>query len=229
MLTLCDNPAEKLTADLWEKWQNAGYNNHPHALTWMEVNNLSKFYVQLCKSTGADYRDFDFETLLDHTLTYYENKSLIENTVGQPQEASEQTALAELNSRLQEDYGITIDKKLKPHSELEQTVKSLEQELREVKAQRSQLAEQLKVAPKEVVKTVEVIKEVPVIKTVPAQPDPDKVQYSKEELAEILEYMQKRKNKKTYNPKLKTACTLTAKAARGTFNVLSLAAWKLYH
>ena len=219
VLTLAENPQEKLTGNLWEKWKTAGYTDQPNALTWMEVNNLAGFYLKTCRAAGADYRDFDFETLVDHTLNYYENTSMIVNAIGQPSETTDQAALAELNGKLQEDYGITIDKKLKPHSELEQTVKTLEAKIRDLTAENSGLSEQLKAKPKEVTKTVnvEVIKEVPITKEVIREvhiPNPE--QYTQAELIEIIDYLIRRKKQQSAGSKL-TAKTTKAIKVCGSF------------
>lgn len=175
MLTLSENPQEALTNSLWQKWKDAGYTEQPNALTWMEVSNLVKFYLKICRQTEQDYRDFDFENLLDHKLTYYENLSQIENTVGHPEEAQEQEALSELNAKLQQDYGITVNKNLKPTTELEQTNKDLKNQNRKISAQletalkdKADLEQKLKhpTEPQIIVKEVPVIKEVQVIKEV---------------------------------------------------------------
>lgn len=215
MLKLCDNPVETLTESLWKKWVSAGYTTQPNSLTWMEVNNLSKYYVQLCQKTGADYRDFDFETILDHTLNYYENKSLIDNTVGQPPEQNSDSALADLNSKLAKDYGITINKQLKPVSEAEAENKQLKAQIRELSASNKELTEKLSqpVAPQIITK--EVIKEVPVeiIKQIPAYSSD--VQYSQAELIEILSYL-KQRDSATYKTRRVFTKTLTQlKSATG--------------
>jgi hypothetical protein len=219
VLTLAENPQEALTNSLWEKWKTAGYTDQPHALTWMDVNNLAKYYLKTCREAGADYRDFDFETLVDHTLNYYENTSMIVNAIGQPQEATEQAALAEINNHLSENYGITIDKKLRPHSELEQTVKTLEAKIRDLTAENSGLSEQLKVKPKEVVKTVqvEVVKEVPITKEVIREvhiPNPE--QYTQAELIEIIDYLIQRKKQRSAGSKLTAK---TVKVLKGAYHV----------
>lgn len=219
MLKLCDNPVETLTASLWEKWQNQGYTKQPNALSWMEVNNLAKYYVQLCQKTGADYRDFDFETIVDHTLNYYENKSLIENTVGQPQEENSDKALADLNSKLAEDYGITVTKNLKPVGEAEEENKKLRSEITRLTANNRELTEKLSQPVTPQIVTKEVIKEVPVeiIKEVPAHFSD--VQYSQAELVEILSYL-KQRDSVTYkiNKVFKQAKTVTSYLSKYRFS-----------
>jgi hypothetical protein len=215
VLTLSENPQEALTNSLWEKWKTAGYTDKPHALTWMEVNNLAKYYLKTCREAGADYRDFDFETIVDHTLNYHENTSMIVNAVGQPQEAPEQEALAEINSHLSENYGITIDKKLRPHSEIEQTCRDLKTQIRNLEAERNSLAEQLKKQPQVIIKEVprEVIKEVYIPKEVHV-PNPE--QYTQAELIEIIDYLIQRKKQRSAGSKLTAK---TVKVLRGAYHV----------
>jgi hypothetical protein len=81
MLQLSVNPRETLTAKVWETWQKAGYTTQPHSLTWIELDNLTGFYLKTCTARNIDYQAFDFLSLLDSKLNYYENQSAIDEAL----------------------------------------------------------------------------------------------------------------------------------------------------
>ena len=45
MLQLSDNPQETLTNNLWQQWKSVGYIERPNSLTWMELNNLTGYFL----------------------------------------------------------------------------------------------------------------------------------------------------------------------------------------
>jgi hypothetical protein len=92
MLTLADNPQETLTHKLWEQWKTAGYNDRPNSLTWLEVSNLTAFFLKICREKNLDWQSLDFRNMIDPTLNYYENQSAIAEAVGEPLSAIEQEA-----------------------------------------------------------------------------------------------------------------------------------------
>ena len=103
MLTLTDSPQETLTKNLWEQWKSCGYTTEPHALTWMEINNLAGCFLKICREKQLDHREFDFLNLLDHTLNYEENKSTLYETVGNPYSEEEKEAASKLKDYLTDE------------------------------------------------------------------------------------------------------------------------------
>jgi DNA repair exonuclease SbcCD ATPase subunit len=124
MLTLNENPAEKLASDLWESWRHDGIN--PRNKTYLEIKRLADHFLKICRDQEIDYKEHDFNMMVDSNLNYYENKAEIENALNGTTEAVEEAeAFSELNDKLKEDYGITVTKSLKPVTELEEKNKDL--------------------------------------------------------------------------------------------------------
>lgn len=63
---------EDFLKHIWEKHKdNANF-------TFLELQNLYNFFIKKCKELGLDYQTFDFEHEIDYSLSYSENKALIE-------------------------------------------------------------------------------------------------------------------------------------------------------
>jgi DNA polymerase III alpha subunit (gram-positive type) len=90
MLQLSTNPQETITSNIWETWQTAGYTTRPNSLTWIELNNLTGYFLKICTQKQLDYQSFDFKNILDKTLNYYENQSAIDEALGNPVENEEE-------------------------------------------------------------------------------------------------------------------------------------------
>jgi hypothetical protein len=212
MLTLNENPAEKLASDLWESWRHDGIN--PRGKTYLEIKRLADHFLKLCREQEIDYKQHDFLTLIDSNLNYYENQAEIENALSASTEAFETAeAFQELNDKLQEDYGITVTKSLKPVTELEQKNKELAETNKRLEAMLRRAEEQA-VKPKIIIQPTQK----------PAYPTLEVIQYTQAELKEIIEYMQTQKKPRHPKPikPLKKFC-------KGTWNVLSLVAWVIHH
>jgi hypothetical protein len=215
MLKLCDNPVDTLTQGVWDGWKTNGVKTK---LTWLEVHKIAEHFLKICRDQDQDYQAHDFSMIVDSNLNYYENLSEIENTLNGTTEAiEEQEALGELNDKLQDDYGITVTKSLKPTTELEQKNKELAATNRRLEAMLRNAEEQAKKPTVPIPKPLE-----------PAQIQQQKqetILYTPEELAEIIEYLQHKKP--TQQPKqFKKKLSATATSAR---NVLELAAWMIHH
>jgi hypothetical protein len=212
MLTLNDNPAEKLANDLWESWRHDGIN--PRKKTYLEIKRLADHFLKICREQEVDYKQHDFSVLIDSNLNYYENQAEIENALSATTEANETAeAFGALNDKLQEDYGITVTKSLKPVTELEI-------ENKELAATNKRLETMLRQAEEQAVKSKTIIQ--PASK--PALPTLEVILYTPAELQEIMEYMQTQKKPRHPKPikPLKKFC-------KSTWNVLSLAAWMIHH
>jgi len=98
-----ESQQEALTNTLWEQWKSYGYTTQPRALTWMEINNLAGVFLKLCREKQLDYREFDFSTLIDHTLNYDENKSTLYERIGNPYSEEEKEAASKLKDYLTEE------------------------------------------------------------------------------------------------------------------------------
>jgi hypothetical protein len=100
-VTLAENTTETLTNKVWEQWENTGITSR--LMTKLEVKHLADHFLKLCREQSRDYREFDFYTLIDSNLNYYENKAEIENTLGGLNSEAEKTAANKLNDYLTED------------------------------------------------------------------------------------------------------------------------------
>ena len=128
MLTLADNPQETLTGKVWEQWKIASYNDRPNSLTWLEVSNLTKFFLKMCREKNLDYQAFDYKNMLDPTLNYYENQSAIAEAVGEPLSAIEQEAYKQYMDKVAseaQDEIETADSLAEKNAKLEQQNKKL--------------------------------------------------------------------------------------------------------
>jgi Mg2+ and Co2+ transporter CorA len=81
-IALSENQADKLTDKLWERWQKDGI--HSRRMTYLEVHNLAEYFLKVCKQQEKDYQEFDFYTLIDSNLNFYENRAEINNQLDQP-------------------------------------------------------------------------------------------------------------------------------------------------
>jgi hypothetical protein len=219
MLTLNENPAEKLASDLWESWRHDGIN--PRNKTYLEIKRLADHFLKICREQEIDYKQHDFSVLIDSNLNYYENQAEIENALSASTEAFETAeAFQELNDKLKEDYGITVTKSLKPVTELEQKNKELTETNKRLEAM-------LRQAEEEAAKTKTVIQLI----QKPAYPTLEVILYTPAELKEIMEYLQTQKHPRHPKPikPLKKLYKAIAKILRGSWNFLSLVKWAIYH
>jgi hypothetical protein len=99
-VSLTENPSDGLTNKLWEQWSKDGI--HSRYLTWIELNNLAKYFLKICKQKELDYHEFDFYTLIDSNLNFYENRAELDNQLGQP-ETSEKEQYDKLKDYFNEE------------------------------------------------------------------------------------------------------------------------------
>jgi hypothetical protein len=76
-----DTIEDTLTDSLWRKWQQQGTQTK---LTWIEIHNLAEHLTKLCKEENLDYQAVDFQAIIDPTLNYYENLSIIAENIKGP-------------------------------------------------------------------------------------------------------------------------------------------------
>ena len=132
MQALCEDTSRTLTDKIFNQWKDAGYTNKPYALTWIEVNQLIKHFLQACRDKAADYQDYDITTILDHNLNYYENLAEIDNTVGQTSKDSEKEDYAKWMNEAEQEQAIVKDLE-EQNKKLEARNKKIETMLRQAK------------------------------------------------------------------------------------------------
>lgn len=93
-------------SDLWARWKRNG-----QAETWkinyLETKQLFDSLLNLCQNAGLDPQTFDFETIIDRGLSYYENLEKLKEAVGNPKTEEDQTELAKSETeRLAQDLGL---------------------------------------------------------------------------------------------------------------------------
>lgn len=152
-VTLSENVSDTLTNRVWDEWKNTGIRTE---LTWLELHRLAERFLKICREQEHDYREFDFYTLIDSNLNYYENVSLLDEAISQPQSEVEKEAASKLKDYLTEE-------KLKEYSTQEKTVideiasknQTLDKRIKQIaKAQESQVLD-----------TEEIKKEIQQVKT----------------------------------------------------------------
>jgi hypothetical protein len=124
MLQLSDNPQETLTAKVWEQWQKTGATTRPHSLTWIELNNLTGYFLKTCTAKKLDYQAYDFLSILDSKLNYYENQSAIDEAIAGPLSEDEayQRYEADMNQQtLKEEMQQINDTQAAAINKIEQT------------------------------------------------------------------------------------------------------------
>src|SRR5208283_3089355 len=100
-VTLSESVSDTLTNRVWKTWEHDGIKNR--FLTWMELHRLAEHFLKICKEQEHDYQEFDFYTLIDSNLNYYENLAELDNNIAQPKEATEKEASNKLKDYLTEE------------------------------------------------------------------------------------------------------------------------------
>lgn len=192
---------DRLTNSLWDHWKTQDTTTK---LTWLEVQKLACALTKLSRQSDIDYQEFDFQSLIDSKLTYYENLSIIEEAVYQVHAKDETYSKEEMETAgaalgfsedIVKNLQVERDKLQSKVSRQEKTLEELRQkselatkELTELKAQ----------PPKEKIIYVTMQPE-----PKPQEPayDPVNAPYTDAELLEIQAYLLSRNPK----PKMKPA------------------------
>jgi hypothetical protein len=101
MLTLSEDVSRTLTDRVWDDWQKTGINSRYMSL--VEIKHLANHFLKMCREQNRDYREFDFYTMVDSNLNYYENLAELDNQLGQSQEVKETEASNKLKDYLTEE------------------------------------------------------------------------------------------------------------------------------
>lgn len=72
---MSDDQARILTDIVWNFWKQLGATPH---LTWIELNHLANHLINESKQCGIDHQEIDFRSLIDSSLTYYENLTALD-------------------------------------------------------------------------------------------------------------------------------------------------------
>lgn len=75
-IQLCEDTTKKLTDQAWQRCQDS------RMLTYLEVQNLTVYFLKMCREQNRDPREFDYVNLIDSNLNYYENRAALENELG---------------------------------------------------------------------------------------------------------------------------------------------------
>jgi hypothetical protein len=210
---LCEDPTRTLTDKIFNAWSKAGYTNRPYALTWLEVNNLTKYFLKICREINRDYQEFDLSNILDHTLTYYENQAQIENELGGLNSDSDKEYYNKLLDEVEPELK-TMEQLEEKNAELERKNKKIQTMLKQAEANRQQPKITIPTPP--TLKLVEQPQPALIIEMPkPEVFEPTSNQYTQTEIAEIIEYLQTRSRQKQKSDNaLKIAVTTIFKAIK---------------
>lgn len=75
-VTLSEDPIKILADQAWQRCQDS------RMVTYIEVQNLTNYFLKMCREQNRDRREFDFPNLIDGKLNYYENRAILENELG---------------------------------------------------------------------------------------------------------------------------------------------------
>ena len=100
-LTLAEDTSRVLTDKVWDSWQSTGINSR--YLSWIELKHLANHFLKMCREQNRDYREFDFYTMVDSNLNYYENLAELDNQLGQSETVKESEAANKLKDYLTEE------------------------------------------------------------------------------------------------------------------------------
>lgn len=179
-MAITETIEETLAHTIWEKWQKTGTTKY---WTYLEVRHLAEQFTQTCRDKNIDPQEYDFTTILDKTLTYYENQQLIIDAVGKTQDQIDQENYAKYYQDVQVQEK-TMQQLTQENQALTQKNKKIEAMLRQAEA----TAKQTKIAnqPTPQPETVEQTQKPPILTNI------DTTQYNNAELIEIIEYLTKR-------------------------------------
>lgn len=130
MLTLADNPQETLTGKVWETWKGRGLTDRPSSLTWLEVSNLTRFFLSTCREKGLDWQSFDYRNILDPTLNYYENQSAIAEALGGPLSEEDEASYKDYMAKL----AVEAEQTIQNEDQLSEKNMQLERQNKKLKA-----------------------------------------------------------------------------------------------
>jgi hypothetical protein len=203
-LTLAENPSDTLTDTVLNRWEHDGVKSRH--MDRNEIKHLAIYFLKMCREQELDYQTFDFCTLIDSNLTPLENRQQIIYELGEPQEQKEKEAFSQLNTKMQDDYGITLTKQFKPITELEQKNLELQEKNRKI-------ATMLKKAEEEKHRLIQIQTQPKNIETLPpppqpTEPPPPALVYTQEELLLILQHH------KAKSSMAKIVCTKIFKAIK---------------
>jgi len=117
---------ENFLKRVWEKHKdNANF-------TFLEFQNLYNFLLKMCNELGIDYQTFDFEHEIDYSLTYNENKALLEQKlISCIYPNSEPKELEELEYYKKELEKLRNKKEIKVIEKLERKIGSWQEKFKE--------------------------------------------------------------------------------------------------
>jgi hypothetical protein len=98
---LCEDKTKTLTDQVWGQWQQKGIDSR--YLTYIELKHLTEYFLKICTQQNRDPREYDFYTLVDSNLNYYENRAEIENELTGLNSEAETKAANILKDYLTED------------------------------------------------------------------------------------------------------------------------------
>jgi len=77
---LSESVSDTLTNRVWDAWSKTGITSR--YMTWLELHRLAEHFLKICREQEHDYREYDFYTLIDSNLNYYENLAELDNQIG---------------------------------------------------------------------------------------------------------------------------------------------------
>lgn len=196
MQTLINKDAsEELTNRLWTHWKNNGTN--PRGKTWLEIKKLSDHFLKLCRDQERDYQEYDFLTLVDSSLNYYENFAEIENQLGASTISDKEYYAKLMDEAAPEISALEENEKLEEKNvKLQEKMKKVSDDLSIEVAKRAVLeAENKLLKEKHNIQLQENFLSIPKFDAV-------NTELSHEEMTEVLNYLHKRARREDHRKKV---------------------------
>lgn len=195
---------DRLTNSLWDHWKTQ---DTATKLTWLEVQKLACALTKLSRQSDIDYQEFDFQSLIDSKLTYYENLSVIEEAVYQVHAKDETYSKEEMETAgaalgFSEDIVKNLQvERDKLQSKVSRQEKTLEELKQKTELANKEILELRNKPPQEKIIYVTMQPEPEPKKPQEPAYDPVNAPYTDAELLEIQQYLLSRNPK----PKMKPA------------------------
>jgi hypothetical protein len=100
-IQLSEDQTKILAERVWKTWDSNGLKSR--YMEYLDVYNLAKYFLKICREQKRDSREFDFPNLIDITLRFEENRAMIENELGGLNSEIEKEASNKLKDYLTEE------------------------------------------------------------------------------------------------------------------------------
>jgi|WetSurMetagenome_2_1015567.scaffolds.fasta_scaffold117070_2 hypothetical protein len=181
LVTLSENTADHLADRVWQQWEKTGIKSR--YMTYLEVHHIAEHFLKICSEKEIDYQEFDFYTLVDSNLNYYENIAQLDEhpALGKPISEADKAYMNQIADQAEvEIKSIEVleeekQKLINKNKKLEKTLKDAKELYRNIQPQPT---------------THIPIQTTTLIQTHTLTPEnPEDAPYTKAEIIEILAYL----------------------------------------